>query len=777
MAPFDFADTAHAAELAKDFFGISGTIQALDSYADKNFRIEDSHGNRYVLKLTLSETDKQAVAMQNQVLDHLAVADAGVAVPRVIRAISGEDLIELDHPSGRKIAMRMLSFLPGQLWYQIESASEAFLTKVGAFLGNLDKAMASFEHPSSQRYLIWDLRHAMDAFKHSQTIEDPRRRYWAQYLLNQFDAVVMAYWDQLPQQVIHNDCNDYNLLVARNQGDWFPNGLIDFGDMVYTARVCEPAIAAAYAVLEKQDPLAAAAALIAGYHQVNPLTDEELKVMFHLIRARLVVSVCMSAFRKTQEPDNAYLLVTEAPAWRAIEKLMAIKPAEAHAMFRQACGLTPKVEAGHSPQVLLKLRRKHLGKSLSVAYKKPLKIVQGHRQYLIDYRDLAYLDCVNNVCHVGHCHPHVVKAATQQMALLNTNTRYLHDHIVALAEKLTATLPDLLNVVFFVNSGSEANDLAMRMARHFTGSDEILAVDAGYHGNLSSLIGFSHYKFDGPGGKGPAAWARTVPLPDGYRGPIRGHGSEAGAAYGATVASAVNDIQSEGKTLAAFFCESLPGCGGQIVLPQNYLKHAYAAVRAGGGLCIADEVQVGFGRVGEAFWGFELQGVVPDIVTMGKPFGNGHPLAALVTTAEIAKKFANGMEYFNTFGGNPVSCAVGLAVMETIENEGLQEKAAALGRFLLKEFGELQAMYPQIGEVRGSGFFLGLEMVVDPETREPDASLATQIVNRMRDKSILLSTDGPDHNVIKFKPPMSFHKANAMFLVNTLTETLQELLG
>ena len=304
---------------------------------------------------------------------------------------------------------------------------------------------------------------------------------------------------------------------------------------------------------------------------------------------------------------------------------------------------------------LISYRKEHLGKSLSLSYDIPLKIVRGEGAYLIDQFGQKYLDTVNNVAHVGHEHPRVVKAGQQQMSVLNTNSRYLHDNINEFAQELLATLPKELSVLHFVNSGSEANELAMRMAQATTGSNKMIALEVGYHGNTGGCIGISSYKFDSKGGQGAPAHTHIVPLPDSYRGIYRGN--HTGSQYANHVATEIEKIHNEGNKVGAFIAEPIVSCGGQIELPENYLKEAYQHVRKAGGVCISDEVQVGFGRVGKKFWGFELQGVTPDIVVMGKPIGNGHPLAAVACTPEIAEKFANGMEYFNTFGGNPVSCA------------------------------------------------------------------------------------------------------------------------
>lgn len=441
---------------------------------------------------------------------------------------------------------------------------------------------------------------------------------------------------------------------------------------------------------------------------------------------------------------------------------------------------SPKPAAMPAAEIL-GFRREHLGKNLSVSYQKPLKIERGWRQYLFDDTGRRYLDTVNNVAHVGHEHPRVVRAGQRQMAVLNTNTRYLHESIVRFAEELLSTFPlqggggaGTGLVAFFVNSGSEANELALRLAKNFTGQRDFLAVEHGYHGNTNACVEVSSYKFDGPGGTGAPVHTHVVPMPDVFRGIFRADDPAAGLKYAAEVGKKISEIRAAGRGVAGYICESVISCGGQVTLPPGYLAEAFRLVRAAGGLCIADEVQTGCGRHGQHFWAFEEHGALPDIVTIGKPIGNGHPLGAVVTTRAVAEAFANGMEYFNTFGGNPVSCAIGREVLRVIREEGLQQNALEVGQYLSGQLRALAGQFPVIGDVRGPGLFLGFELVKDPETLAPAAEQATYLANRMRELGVLMSTDGPLHNVLKIKPPIAFSRRDADFLTDTLARVLRE---
>ena len=372
--------------------------------------------------------------------------------------------------------------------------------------------------------------------------------------------------------------------------------------------------------------------------------------------------------------------------------------------------------------------------------------MRGSMQYLYDDEGRQYLDAYNNVAHVGHCHPKIVAAGQRQMEVLNTNTRYLGDLILEYAEKLTATFPASLSVCFFVNSGSEANELAIRLARAHTKAREMIVLEHAYHGNTTTLIDISPYKHDGRGGEGAPAWVHTARLP------VSAQDAE----------HVLEIVQKLEAPLCGFIAESMPSVAGQMILPDGYLNQVYDVVRGAGGVCIADEVQTGFGRTGAHFYAFEKYGVVPDIVVLGKPIGNGHPIGAVITTRTIADSFDNGMEFFSTFGGNNVSCAIGLKVLEVVQEEKLQAHALHIGNHLLAGLHELNPRHEVIREIRGSGFFLGIEL----------AHEAGAVVNQMRERGILLGTEGPLHNVIKIRPPMPFSEADADRLVTTLDEEL-----
>ena len=421
---------------------------------------------------------------------------------------------------------------------------------------------------------------------------------------------------------------------------------------------------------------------------------------------------------------------------------------------------------------LLLARQRLVGRNVRLGYRNPLHIVRGSAQYLFDADGRRYLDGYNNVPHVGHCHPVVVEVATRQMRQLNTNTRYLHANLANFAESVTATLPAPLSVCYFVNSGSEANELALRLARAHARATDLIVLDAAYHGNTTTLIDISPYKADGPGGSGHAPWVHVVPIADVYRGPYRADDADAGEKYAAFVGAVIDTLRTSKRRLCGFIAETCPSVGGQIIFPKGYLAAVYRRVRAAGGVCIADEVQTAYGRMGHSFYAFEEQRVVPDIVVLGKPIGNGFPLGAVVTTAEIAASFDNGMEFFSTFGGSTVSCAIGSAVLQIVQSEGLQAHAAAVGAGLLDGLRPLAARHALVGDVRGAGLFIGIELVTDRHTRAPATAAASEVVNLMREAGVLIGTDGAQHNVLKIRPPMPFTADDAKWLVSCLDGAL-----
>jgi 4-aminobutyrate aminotransferase-like enzyme/Ser/Thr protein kinase RdoA (MazF antagonist) len=750
------------ASLAREHWGLAGELRELGSYADRNFLLTCAAGTRYVFKL--SNDARDVLDLQTAALRHLDGRPSGGLVPRVFPSLEGEAQVLVFDDSDRACTLRMLGFIEGQLWAELAAPTPALRMALGAALGQLDLDLADFTHPAMHHSERWNLCEAEWISDELHVIAAGHRRELVVDALAQFRARVVPRLRELPRQLIHGDANDQNLVVERGE----LRGIFDFGDACAAPAICELAIALAYVGMVPE-AVQACAEVCVGYHQQRPLSSLELDLLYDLVRMRLAVSVVSSALARTSEPDNAHALASETEAWSLLGKLTEFGRRAITKYVAAACGLAQpvRVPGAQSRTRLLAKRRGRLGPSLSLSYAEPLYIRRGEGSWLFDEHDHGLLDCVNNVSHVGHSHPRVLAAAARQLATLNTNTRYLHEGILAYAERLSATLPHKLSVVFMVCSGSEANELALRLARAHTGGHDVVVVDGAYHGNTTTLVDISPYKFDGPGGHGRRAWVHVLDTPNPYR---NRHGND-GRACAAPLESMAAAARTRGSGLAAFICEPVLGCAGQVVPAAGFLAAAYGHARAAGAVCIADEVQVGFGRVGDAMWAFEAEGVIPDILTLGKPIANGHPVGAVVTTPAIAASFAHGMEYFNSFGGNPVSCAIASAVLDVIVDEDLQGNARRTGAWLRDALRELDD--PGIGEVRGRGLFLGVELVEDRQGKQPAGARAKAVVEHARGRGVLLSLDGPAHNVIKIKPPMCFGLVEAQILVHTLAASLR----
>ena len=761
------ADSIVASELASHIYGITATASPLPSERDQNFLLVTPGGERFVLKISNPAEDRTFLDAQNAAMNHVATLRL---CSRVIPARAGDDIVQV---SGQFV--RLLTWMPGRPLANLPAKSDLLLEDLGARIGELSLALSSFDHQAIHRSFHWDLAQSAQVItEYGARVPDPELRGLVQRIAGHVVSRDGAALSRLTQCAIHGDLNDFNILVDGDDDAARVTGFIDFGDMVHSWAIGEVAIASAYAVLGHDDPLDAITAVVRGCHSIRPLSGDEISVLFGLVQLRLCASVAIAAHQQPQRPSDPYLSISQQPIRRTLPALAAIHPDQAEERLRHACGLELPQVVPHIPASVTLARRKALiGRNLSIGYRDPVKVVRGWMQYLFDETGRRYLDAYNNVPHVGHAHPYVTAAISRQLGAVNTNTRYLHDNIWLLAERLTAHLPASLRTCFFVNSGSEANELALRLARAHTGQRDVIVLDSAYHGNTTTLVDISPYKFNGPGGTGAPGWVHVAPIPDEYRAAADSGERVAADGFADRVGEIVDTLQQRRIGLAAFIAETYPSVGGQIVPPPGYLASVYAHVRRAGGLCIADEVQTALGRIGTHFCAFQAQAVVPDIVVLGKPMGNGYPLAAVITTEAIAASFNNGMEFFSTFGGSTVSCAAGLAVLDVLEAEKLQEHALRVGDRLLESLRLLMHSHQLVGDVRGSGLFVGVELVQDRLTRQPATAAASAVVNQMREEGILIGTEGPSHNVLKIRPPMPFTQPDA----DLLTATLDSVLG
>ena len=759
-----------AARIARELFGLDGTPEPKRGERDRNFRIRAADGRDVVLKFLNAAEDIAVVDMQTEALRHIARQDPGLPVPRVVPTLEGLSVATASLEDGRDLLVRCLTYLPGEILWDCDR-HPGLARNAGAFVARTDRALRGFFHPAANQYLAWDLMRVPDLLPFADLIGDAEERDLVSSVLKRFCDVTIPMMRGLRAQIIHNDANLGNLLADPARPGEIA-GLIDFGDMVHGSLAAELAVCAADFVLEADDPLGAAASLTAGYHELSPLEGGEVEVLFDAIMARLAVTLAIHAWRWDRADGETPADISyETPCREALKALTGAGREEAERRLRDACGLSPaRPSAGHAPLTeLVARRRRLLGADLSLSYDEPLHLVRGEGVYMYDPQGRAYVDAYNNVAHVGHCHPHVVAAITRQAALLNTNTRYLHETILDYSERLTAKLPDGLDVCVFVNSGSEANDIAWRMAKSWTGREGALITEDAYHGGTDAIIALSPEEYETPALR---PYVRRLEAPNTYRGRFGADHEDAGEAYAQDADRAIAELEDGGHGLAALMVDSGFTSDGILDVPQGYLGAVVQKVHAAGGVLIADEVQYGLGRPGSHFWGFGLLGVEPDIVTLGKPVGNGHPIGVVVTRREILDAFNADAGYFSTFGGNPVSCAAALATLEVIERESLQDNARDTGAYLKEKLVALGRRHELIGDVRGTGFVIGVELVHDRQTRQPAARERDVVINHMKSSGVLVGRTGRLGNVVKIRPPMPFARQHADLLVDAMDRAL-----
>ena len=751
-----------AAGILRDHFGLAtSSLAPLAGERDQNFRVDTADGRRLLLKISNPADSLPVVEMQAAALRHVERVDPDLPVMRTVPVRAGGSWAEVAGPDGRVYPVRLFTFLPGQMRANTELTLPA-IWSFGQVAARLGRALRGFFHPAANYGILWDITHAPLLRPLLTHVQDETRRAQLERVLDRFETRVAPLLPTLRAQVIHGDLGMGNVLFG---DDLAVSGIVDFGDMTHTALVCDLAVAVADVLHGRDDAIEAAGAMIGGYVSVTPLEDEEAGILADLVAARLAIDVTVSAWRLGMYPDNAAYAAISEPGSRAFLDGIDAEGIDAVGrLFREACRGLPYRPV--STRDLLERRRRVLPRS-PLFYSDPVHLVRGEGVWLFDPYDRRYLDCYNNVPVVGHSHPRVARAVAEQQRLLATHSRYLHEAIVELAERLTATLLPGLDSVLVVNSGSEANDLAWRIARAATGRAGAVVTARAYHGLTEATHALSPEEW---GQAERPAHVATIPSPDGYRGPYRREESGWAERYAAHVDDAVAALGDRG--LAAIYLDPAFTADGILAPPGSYLSEAARRARALGGLIVADEVQAGYGRAGTDLWSFRASGIEPDMVVMGKPMGNGFPVAALAVRSEVLRSVPEETELFSTFGGNPVACAAALAVLAAIEEEGLVTNAAETGSYLTRGLAALAERHHMIGDVRGRGLLLGVELVEDPDSREPAAGLAHRVRENMRDRRILLGTTGSAGNVLKIRPPLVFGREHADLLLQTLDDVL-----
>ncbi len=765
-----------AGRVAEHVFGVRGPATALQGERDANFLIRGEDGDR-LLKVANEVEPDALLDFQGAALEHIAARDPALPVPRVVRTRAGKGWTHCEAADGTRLRVRMMSYLPGQPLDRAPCDSRLF-RDAGAFAARLDRALRAFFHPAADHPLAWDLKRADRLAGLCEHVREPRKREFAERSFERFARRVAPELAGLRAQVIHNDLSYHNAAVDP-ASPWRVSGVFDFGDLVHAPLVQELAVPVAEIPFERPSPLERGAEIVAGYHSVTPLEPGEIALIGDLAAMRLAVSMVLAAWRPYPDPRPEFENLGDQ-SWRMCEALEEGRD-RLEGLYRAACGLRPAPCSGHaaasalSSEALLARRRSSLSPGLGLSYERPVHVLRGEGVWLYGPDGEVWLDAYNNVPQVGHCHPHVVDAIARQASRLNTNTRYLYASLVEYAERLAATMPPELDTCFMVSSGSEANDLAWRIAKECTGHDGALVMERAYHGVTDALVPLSPEDEDGASELAPHV--ATLPAPDEYRGPWDRSVADRGERYAALADGALEALAARGHAPAALFVDTVFASNGIIDPAPGYLEGLRARVHAAGGLFVADEVQAGFGRSGSHMWGYERGGVVPDIVTLGKPIGNGHPIGALVMRREIAERFAARAHFFSTTGGNPVSCAAGLAVLEVIEREGLRENAARVGAELRAGIEALAQRHALIGDVRGAGLFLGVELVKDRQSRAPAEAGTQAVLNALREDGVLVGREGRHGNVLKIRPPIVFQSSHVERFLAALDRALEAASG
>ena len=740
------------AQLAEGW-AVEGELIPVHGERDLNFRVDTGPGH-YLLKVHNPADGEAALDLQTAALAHIRAVAPDLPVPAVVPTVEGRPWLELTGRDGRRSLARVMTWLGGR-HPDPDEFDEQRLREWGRAVARLGRALRGFVHPAAAYPIAWDIRR-LPQLRTWLPAVDPERREAVEAVLDRFDQRVVPALRGLRAQVVHNDMAPTNVLV---DDALCVTGITDFGDMTHTALVCDLAVAAADLLGARRDGLEVAPEVVAGYHAVTPLEPGELALVADLMAGRYAAAVLITAWRAREHgwappvDDEAYLQL-EAMLDTGLDRLGS----RLAAVGRTGAGAAsyPRgPSARRSTDDLQRARARAMG-GQELSYQRPLHLVGGHGVFLEAADGRRYLDAYNNVPVLGHAHPAVVDAVTTQLATLNTNSRYLQEAPVELAERLLGTLPDRFDRVLLVNSGSEANDLAWRIARHATGGSGGIATSWAYHGVTEATFAFS-----------PESWGTTER-------PAHMRLVNPPAGSPPAIGEAAAELAEAGHPVAAMIVDGVFTSDGILGPAHDWTRTAVEAVHAAGGLYVADEVQAGHGRTGDNLWSF-LSGDVPaDLVTLGKPMGNGYPVAAVVGPAALVDPFVEGTDYFSTFGGGTAACAAAIAVLRTLEEERILERVAAVGSRLVTALREATADRRAIGAVRGWGLAIGVD-VVDPSTGSADAALTGRIVEGIRERSVLIGRTGANRSTLKIRPPLVFGDEHADLLVETLATTLDAL--
>ncbi|HVO45509.1 MAG TPA: aminotransferase class III-fold pyridoxal phosphate-dependent enzyme [Steroidobacteraceae bacterium] len=770
-----------AVRVAREVYGLKATVKPLEGERDRNFLLDTDRGP-LVLKFLDREASETIVAGQSAALAHLAEQAAHLPVPRAVPTLRGEPTGIVETRAG-SCRVRLVTWLPGRL-LQPPGPDRSLLHSLGGEIAALDEALQGFNHPALAQPIVWDVRHAPRLSPLLEDVDSPSTRTVLAEALRPLPALLPKLRG-LRAQAIHGDCHPRNLLVSET-GDRC-TGIIDLGDMIHAPLALEIAVAMSEFLSHGVATTDTVADLLAGFTSRIALTASEVDVLYDLIAARIAIGALILVWRERHGVPTSP--GEQAQALAALERLGAAGRTTLTQTWHEAArtvSRNPGAAARKPLAALLERRHSALGANAELSYDRPVNVVRGDGVWIHTADGERLLDVYNNVPHVGHAHPAVVAAIATQAGRIASNTRYLDTRILDYVERLRATLPAHLDTCLFVNSGSEANDIAWRIAKSYTRQSGALVMNFAYHGITDAVTALSpsickqaasHVEQLAP----PASSLCTYEASGaaGTGGARADTGANEATAESAGIASARVDVEDaltrleqRGFGLAAFMIDSALTSSGIYDPRPEWMTPIVAAVRAAGGLIIGDEVQFGLGRSGSHFWGFARRGYQPDIVTLGKPVGNGYPLGVVITRRDILDQFLRDTGFFSTFGGNPVAAAAGLAVLDVLERERLMDNARSTGRYFIDALRDLTRGNPAVGEVRGSGLMVGVQMTDRPG--RPARACTRMLVNRLRERGVLIGSEGPSASVLKLRPPMPFRPEHADIVIAALRSALSD---
>ena len=791
-APAPVMPADRAASLVADVWGLRvDTVQLLPSERDANILLD----GRYVLKVSNPAEDPAVVEMENAAMSYAARAAAGLPLPALIPAASGASVARVIDDAGAACLARLITVVPGSP-AEGRPVTTELAGQVGALAARTSLALQGLFHRAGGRVLDWDVRRARHVLGEPDVLGrfgalGPRLASVLPRLAAAADATMA-----LPAGLNHADITLTNILTSTISGAPAITGLIDFGDMHHTAHVCDLAVTLTSVVRNTaRQQLAGtwdlAGAVLTGYQRHRPLTPQEAEVLGDLVISRLALTLAISQRLLAAHPDNqAYIGQYDASTGRLLGELLDLGPDQVTRRLHTLAGTSRVIHpgtrrpaadssagtadsgadsagraAGAEPGHLLRRRRRVTGGALSpLFYSRPLHIVRGEGPWLFAADGSRYLDAYNNVAVVGHAHPTVTQAVSRQLGILNTHSRYLHTGVVELAERLIATMPEPLDTCLFTTSGTEANELAWRMATAWTGGNAAVIAEHAYHGSTKWMADLSSNEW--PAGYHPCPVAT-------FAAPRLSTGGVDRQTAADRVTAAATRLADQGDQAALVLADLGFTSEGILDAPADFIGGLLDGAHSAGALFLADEVQVGFGRIGPAFWRFAAAGVTPDFVTLGKPMGAGYPIGAVITRREIAECLARDYEYFSTFAGTPAAAAAGLAVLDVLENERIPERTAAVGDHLRDRLRDLARQDARLGDVRGTGLIAGID--IGGAHTEDDAGrrvLARALLEALRDHHVLAGLTGPEGTVLKVRPPLIWHTKEADLFVAALAESL-----